>query len=67
MPEAIRVCSDGIALSPDNPYFHFYLGVAYLHEGFTGKATEAFDDCRKLDPPTIMIDAMNDMTSAPGQ
>ncbi len=62
MPEVIRVCVAGIELNSENPYYHYYLGVAYRGEGFPERAAKAFADCRRLDPPTIMLDAIDDMT-----
>jgi tetratricopeptide (TPR) repeat protein len=61
LSDVIRVSEEGIAINPDRPYYYYSLGVAYAATGRPDKARGAFQDCLKLDPPAVMIDAINDL------
>jgi hypothetical protein len=61
LSDVIRVSKEGIAINPDRHYYYFSLGLAYALTGRRDEARNAFDECRRLDPPAVMADAINDI------
>jgi hypothetical protein len=64
--EMIPASLAGIERSPRVPDFHFFLGNAYLAKGMTDEGLKAFADCRRLDPPPAMVQAMNRLIEQAG-
>jgi tetratricopeptide (TPR) repeat protein len=61
LSEVIRVSNEGITINPERHYYYYALGIAYALTGLPDKARKAFAECRALDPPSVMIDAIDDV------
>jgi tetratricopeptide (TPR) repeat protein len=59
MDELIETCRRCIELTPEDPFYYFYLGKAYFTKGMIREGKEAFERCRKLNPTPYMIREMD--------
>jgi len=64
--EMVPVSLVGIEHSPSVAEFHFFLGNAYLAKGMKEEGLNSFARCSRLDPPPIMIQAMNRLLKQAG-
>ena len=67
--ELMRVCTDGVRLEPQNPYYHYYFGLYYEKTGESELARNRFTYCLRQPIPDDMrkdIDAALERL-APGE
>jgi Tfp pilus assembly protein PilF len=46
--EALEACKKAVAIDPQNPEAHYYLGKVYLQEGMAKEAEEEFTKHKQL-------------------
>ncbi|MCZ6765396.1 MAG: hypothetical protein O7D32_00550 [bacterium] len=52
--ELMRVCTDGVRLEPQNPYYHYYFGLYYEESGESELARNRFMFCLRQPIPDDM-------------
>jgi tetratricopeptide (TPR) repeat protein len=67
--ELLRVCEEGIRLDPNQGFYPFFMGKAYVEKGMVPEALAAFERCRKLGAPPAVLKEMDELEksmSSPG-
>ena len=49
--DLLKLCRDGARLSPKEGFYPFLMGKVFLETGHVPEALDAFDVCRRLNPP----------------
>lgn len=57
-PALIRACREGIMRTPDDPFYHYFLGVALLRLGALKEGLDAFKACLARNPTEVMVNEM---------
>ena len=53
--DLLDLCDEGARRVPDDPYYPFFMGVAYSRKGRASAARDAFEKSLRLDPPPELM------------